>query len=235
MTTFLVETNKYCKVDLTSNCIRQACSQETEGHDIPQHQAILIFCCGYGKCNVKGVKTKWEEREAAGISWSCGEDRVRTEWLILTVEKVCDRSKAHQQLENKQNQNVRNDPFPGYRAKFRFFQELIPFTSMRGENSRSHWNKWFPLLNCWFIHSNIWPMSPWPHQKHSCTASVIAGLLLLDWQDFQVWDRNFLLYDPTFFSALLVHTEGHPFPACIAHHEWNSQKCNKEQISPLES
>lgn len=155
--------------DLT---VEDRCAVRKRGHSIPQHLAVLIFGWGYGKCDLKGERPREKKVGATGMPWSCSGDKVKTEWLILAVENVCDRSKADQRLENKQKQNLRNYPFPGYRAKFRFIQELIPFTSMRGENACLPWNMWFPLPNYSFMHSNIWPMSPWPHQEHSCTACV---------------------------------------------------------------
>lgn len=163
----VVEPEKCCEVDLTSNHTGQVCSQETEGHGVPWFWlGVWEVWAERGKEHERRKQEQQARPEAA----------VKTEWLILTVQNVCDRSKAHQRLENKQKQNLRNYPFPGYRAKFRFFQELIPLTSMRGENTCSQWNVWFPLLNYSFMHSNIWPMSPWPHQEHGCTGSVIAGL-----------------------------------------------------------
>ena len=45
MTTLLmvVEADKCCRVDLTSNRTGQVCSQETEGRGVPQQQAVPIF------------------------------------------------------------------------------------------------------------------------------------------------------------------------------------------------
>lgn len=109
----------------------QVCRQETQGRGVPQHQAVPIFGWGGGKCGHE------EKAGAAGMSWGCAGDRVKAEWLIVTVGNVCDRTKAGQQLENKQIHNLRKYNFPGYRAKF--FQAPIPFACMRGENTSSHW------------------------------------------------------------------------------------------------
>lgn len=63
MTTLLMveEADKCCGVDLTSDRSRQVCSQETEGHGVPQHQAAPVFGWRYGKCDLKGTKTMGEE------------------------------------------------------------------------------------------------------------------------------------------------------------------------------
>lgn len=54
------EADKCCGVDLTSDHSRQVCSQETEGHGVPQHQAVPVFGWGYEKCDLKGAKTMRE-------------------------------------------------------------------------------------------------------------------------------------------------------------------------------
>lgn len=155
---------------------------------------------------------QWEEsrgnRHVLKPWWRQGEGRMADSHC----RKCGDRIRAGQQLENKQIHNLRKCNFPGHRAKF--FQALIPFTSLR-ENNCSHWNVGFPLLNYNSVHSNIWPMSPWPHQEqlHSLCHSWLAALAR---QDFQIWDRQVLLHDLHFGTCRRTS-----FPSSLSHH-WNS-------------